>query len=200
MNRVSLFTLAAVGLMACGPGAKIATGKQGAAEALFAASRPTKSAADKSQTPADIGTITWNCPKGGTAELSAAGAGINIGGGNTSVGLKLNLKYNGCGLADSDAGIAVYNGSLTLTQSVQVVSSSVSIEQSFAGKVLVQGAFDDYLDANVKQIISAAALESGATVDMKLQGSIATSSGSYTFDESISVTSGRLSVQVKSSN
>jgi hypothetical protein len=197
MKRVVLYSMAVVGLMACGPGAKVGGGKQGAAEALFAASRPTKSAADKSATPADIGTITYNCPQGGSAELSAAGASISIGG-TTSVGLKLNLKYNNCGLATSDVGTAVYNGTMVLTQSVKVASSAVSIEQQFVGKVNVQGAFDDYLDANVKQIIEAAALESSASVAMTLQGTISTSSGTYTFDEAVNVTAGKLTVEVKS--
>jgi hypothetical protein len=198
MMRVVIFSMAAIGLMACGPGAKIAPGEQGAAESLFAASKPTKSAADKNGSPADIGTITYNCPEGGTAEITAAGASINIGN-NTQVGLKLNLKYNGCGLAKSDVGVAVYNGSLTLVQSVKVVSTSVSVEQSFSGRVLVQGAFDDFLEADVKQVIEAAALASGASVSMTLIGTIKNSSGSYTFDKAITVTSGSISVEVKSS-
>jgi hypothetical protein len=197
MKRVVFYSMAVVGLMACGPGAKVGGGKQGAAEALFAASRPTKSAADKSATPVDIGTISYNCPQGGSAELSAAGANITIGG-TTSIGLKLNLKYNNCGLATSDVGTAVYNGTMVLTQSVKVASSAVSIEQQFVGKVNVQGAFDDYLDANVKQIIEAAALESSASVAMTLQGTISTSSGTYTFDEAVNVTAGKLTVEVKS--
>lgn len=196
MMRVVLFAMAAVGLTACGPGAKIGGGEQGAAEALFAASRPTKSAADKNASPADLGTITYNCPEGGSAELSAAGASIVVGQ-TTSVGLKLNLKYNACGLAKSDVGTAVYNGSLSLIQSVKVASAEVAIEQSFSGRVLVQGAFDDFLETDVKQLISAAALSSGASVEMKLVGKVSTSSGNYTFDREVSVTAGKITVEVK---
>lgn len=194
MKKLLFLAVSLLGLVACGPGAKITEGKQGAAEALYAASLPTKAGADRAATPIDLtGAVKWNCPEGGSAEITGFSVNIGLGTG-TSVSQSINLQYNGCGLAKSDVGVAVYNGTLQVSQKVLASSSGAAIEQSFKGKVLVQGAFDDFLDADVTQSVQAGALgTSGAGVAMTLKGTVANSSGSYAFDESVSVTAGRIS-------
>ena len=85
VKRISMLVVSSLAMMACGPGLKI-DGKQGAAEAMFAASQPTKG--NTSASPADL---TANCPEGGTAAIT--GAGISIGG--SGVGTSFNMKYSG---------------------------------------------------------------------------------------------------------
>ena len=196
VKRVLTLVVSSFVMVACGPGAKI-DGKQGAAEALFAASKPTKAKADTSATPVDLtGGISFGCPEGGSADISGAGISIGTGGVATSV----TLTYKGCGLAKSDVGVAVFNGDMTLSQSVATSAGNVAVDQSFKGKVLVQGAFDDFLDADVKQSIAVGDLgATGTGVSMTLKGTIKTSQDTYTFDEMVTVTSGNISAKINAS-
>ncbi len=205
MNRfaIAAFTVSVVALSACGPGAKISGNKESAASALFAASMPTKASSDKSSGGADLtGDLAYNCPQGGTAKLSGFSAVFGAGGGTLNVGQKFTITYNACGLAKSDYGTAVYNGSMTAEQTVnlaggQGTGGSVAIDQKLKGKVSVQGAFDDFIDADVTQQVSAAALGTGSgSLSMKLIGTVATSNGSYTYNEDVNVTAGSLSAEV----
>ena len=190
VKRVLMLVVGSFVMMACGPGAKI-DGKQGAAEAMFAASQPTK--ASTSASPVDINA---NCPQGGTASIT--GAGISIGGGG--VGTSFNMKYNGCGVAKSDVGVAIYNGDITFTQSVMTSGGNVNVEQAFKGKILVQGAYDDFLDCDVKQQVAVGDLgASGTGVSVVLKGTITTSEGTFTFDESVSVIAGQISAKINTS-
>ncbi len=191
LKSMAAMTLCTV-LMACGPGAKI-DGKQGAAEALFAASQPTKANMDTTSSPIDLtGGITWNCPEGGSAKISGAAISFGTSGGSTGV----TISYTNCGLAKSSAGIALYNGELTVSQEVGVTSTTASVSQRFKGKVLVQGAYDDFIDADVSQEVNVGDLgTTGKSVSMRLRGDIATSEGSFSFDQAVEVTSGTISVK-----
>lgn len=193
VKRVVAVVVGSLAMMACGPGAKI-DGKQGAAEALFAASQPSKAKAENSATPVGgLGSISWNCPEGGSAKIS--GASVSIGQGEFSSGV--TMSYQGCGLAKSDVGVAVFNGDLTLSQNVSVGSGSATVDQKFKGKVLVQGAYDDFLDADVTQHINAGDLgANGSGVSMVLKGTIATSEGSFVFDETVTVAAGTITAKV----
>ena len=194
MKRVLMVVVGSFVMMACGPGAKI-DGKQGAAEAMFAASQPSK--ANTAASPIDISA---KCPHGGTAEISGAGISIGIGGGGAGVGTSFNMKYNGCGVAKNDLGIAIYNGELKFTQSVTAGGASANVSQGFKGKVLVQGAYDDFLDVDVSQEVAVGDLgASGTGVSVVLKGTIKTSEGTFTFDESISVVAGQISAKITAS-
>jgi hypothetical protein len=193
MLRFALIAVTTTSLFACGPGAKIGNGKQGAAEALMAATMPTKAGSDKAATPGLIPDFSWNCPKGGTARFS--GFSVSLGTlGATNVSQKFTLKYDNCGLATSSAGTAVYNGDMSVDQSVVTSTStagaSVDVDQKLVGKVLVQGAFDDFVDANVQQKVAVTALNGTGSVTATLIGTVATSSGSYDFNEAVNVTAG----------
>jgi hypothetical protein len=196
IKRVLMLAVGSLALVACGPGAKI-DGKQGAAEALLAASQPTKSATDSGATPVDLsGGVTWKCPEGGSAEIK--GGSLSIGTGGVTAGL--TLKYNGCGLAKSDVGVAVFNGSMTFSQNVMAGSSGVGLDQAFKGRVTVQGAYDDFIDADVKQIINVGDLgTAGKGVSMSLKGTITTSENTFTFDEMLTVMAGTISAKVTTS-
>ncbi len=199
MNRSAPFLGVMLALTACGPGAKIGNGKQGAAEALFAVSRPSKASADKTASPIDIGTISWPCPEGGSAKVVGVGVAVDFTGG-TSVAQKVSIAFDGCGLAKPSIGTAVFNGELAFTQAVNVAASEVGVNQKILGTVLVQGAFDDYLDADVTQTVAVGALGGTGSVGMTLKGSVSTSTGSFTFDEMVSVVAGQLSASVSASS
>ena len=88
-------------------------------------------------------------------------------------------------------------GTVTLSQKVQAVSGAVNVEQSFKGNVKFGHSYDDFLDVNVSQIVSASALsQTSGGVSMTLKGTITNSSGTYTFDEAVSVTPGKISVDI----
>lgn len=199
MNRIILFAFVAVGLVACGPGAKIGGGKQGAAEALYAASTPSKASADKTASPVDIGNISFNCPLGGSAQLVGVGVAIDLTGGGANVGQKLTIQFNSCGLAKADVGTAVYNGQMTFTQQVLTNAGTAAVNQVIKGKVSVQGAFDDFVDADVTQSLAVSALSGNATVSMSLKGTIATSAGSFTYDEMLTIIGGQITAQLATS-
>ncbi len=192
VKRISMLVVGSLVMVACGPGAKI-DGKQGAAEALFAASQPSK--ASNSASPIDVSA---NCPHGGTAEIN--GVGISIGNGGAGVGTNFNMKYNACGVAKGDIGVAIYNGELKFSQNIMASSGNALIEQGFKGKVLVQGAYDDFLDVDVSQRVAVGDLGANGTgVSVVLKGTISTSEGTFTFDESINVVAGQISAKINAS-
>ncbi len=194
VKRISMLVVGSLVMVACGPGAKI-DGKQGAAEALFAASQPSK--ASSSASPIDVSA---NCPHGGTAEINGVGISIGSGSGGAAVGTNFNMKYNGCGVAKGDIGIAIYNGELKFTQNIMASSGNALIEQGFKGKVLVQGAYDDFLDVDVSQRVAVGDLGANGTgVSVVLKGTISTSEGTFTFDESINVVAGQISAKITAS-
>lgn len=198
VKRIAALVVGSFVLMACGPGAKIG-GKQGAAEALYAASAPSSGNAN-SATPVDLAGFNWNCPHGGKASFGGAGFTIGVGSG-AGVNTDLTLKYENCGIAKSDVGVAIYNGSMTFGQNVQAGGSSVSVDQNFKGKITVTGAYDDFIDADVRQQIAVGDLgTTGKGVSMTLVGRITTSEGDFNFNEAITVTGGTISAKVSTQN
>lgn len=196
VKRVLSLVVGSFVMMACGPGAKI-NGKQGAADAMFAASQPSRAKADPSATPADLtGGIDFKCPQGGNASINGAGVSVGTGG----VSSNFTLKYNGCGMAKGDVGVAIFNGSMTFTQSVATSGGNVSVDQAFKGKILVQGAYDDFIDADVRESVSVGDLGAAGTgVSVILKGTIKTSEDTFTFDETVSVVAGQISAKIQAS-
>lgn len=192
MMRNALVALAVLGLTACGGTAKIGGGKEGAAQAFFAASSATSAGANRSASPLDVtGSVTWKCPKGGDASLQGFSVNVAGGGTGTSVNQSFTIRYNNCGAAESDMGVAVYNGSFTVTQAVITNANGVSVDQTFKGRIEVQGAFNDFIEADVKQQVAVSALSNtGGTVSMTLVGTIKTSSETFTYNEAVNVTGG----------
>lgn len=190
VKRIVMLMVGGLALVACGPGAKI-DGKQGAAEAMFAASQPSK--ASNAASPIDVSA---RCAHGGTAEIH--GAGISIGTG--SVATSFNMKYSDCGMAKSDVGIAIFNGELTFSQSVMTSGGNANLSQGFKGKLLVQGAYDDFLDVDVTQQVAVGDLGANGTgVSVVLKGTIKTSEGTFTYDEAVSVVAGKISAKIQAS-
>lgn len=194
MKRLMVVPFVAAAFLACGPGAKIGGGKEGAAQALFAASSVSNSGSSGGSGVDALASVSVNCPKGGKANLAVDVTSLGgLAGGATN----LKISYADCGLAGSDVGTAIYNGALNLSQKVAVAAGSANISQKFTGKVMLQGAFDDFIDANVTQEIVASKLTStSGAVAMKLVGTITTSSGTHSFDEEVNVTAGSIKAEV----
>lgn len=192
MKRIALVALATSALVGCGGTAKIGGGKEGAAQAFFAASSASSAGANKSAQPLDVaGSVSWKCPEGGEASLQ--GFSVNVTGGTgANVQQTFTINYNNCGAAKSDEGVAIFNGSMTVSQAVVTTNGAVSVDQTFKGHIDVRGAFNDFIEADVKQQVAVSGLSStgGAAVTMKLVGTITTSSESFTYNEDVNVTAG----------
>ncbi len=205
MNRtidMSVIFAAALSFAACGPKAEIGDGQQGAAEALYAAGTPAiSSTASNAASPLTInftGDTSVACRFGGSADFKDFGLATDTGGTGFSSGAKFTLSYDNCGIVRSSAGTAIFNGSFDVTQSIVTTNSTVTLAQTFKGKVTVGGAFDDFLQADVTQNLDVSGVNAtdGARVSESLVGTVADDSGSFTFNNRVSVTAGNLSVQV----
>jgi hypothetical protein len=205
--RICTVSCLALALAACGPGEKIASGKQGAAEALYAASGSTKQGADRLSQPLLTTDLSITCQLGGTARLSGFQAVTNTGlgnGGALSVGQSFTVTFDHCAAANtsSGSGKAELNGHVDVTQAVDVSTSSADVLQKLKGHIDYQGAMNDFLDADVTQTISAAALSAtSGGVSLNLNGTLADSSGSYTYatTDAVAVNAGTISVQASAS-
>ena len=79
--HLATISIAVVALCACGPKAQITGGKQGASEALYAASGPMKGGADKAASRIDVsGSVDVRCAEGGSATLKGFGVVLGSGG------------------------------------------------------------------------------------------------------------------------
>lgn len=166
--KIQLLTVSVVVLSvcACGPRAQISGGKQGASEALYAASGPMKGGADKYGSKIDVtGSVSVKCAEGGSATLSGFGVAFGSGG-LTDIAQSFTAEYSNCGVMTGH-GVAALNGALKVVQAVKVATGAVDIDQSMKGKLLWQGACDDFLDIDVTQKVSAGALTqtSGGDLD-----------------------------------
>ncbi len=179
--------LALVMTTGCGGAVKVGGGKAGAANALAAASKPTRASANRAATPIDLTPLAFDCPHGGKAALTDFTSEVSGNASGGSVTEKFTVTYTACGLARSEAGVALYDGTLTVSQAITGTATGGTVEQHFTGRVAIHGAFDDFLETDVTQSISASTLgaDSGS---MKLVGTLTNSGGTYTYDESLSVT------------
>jgi hypothetical protein len=196
--------VSALALVACGPGAKIGGGKQGAAEAMYAASGPT-SGGVSGASPIDLpglglgGDIGVTCRYGGKATLQGYSISnfIDPATQAVTIGQSFTVAYDRCVVAKLDIGNAELNGSWTVSQNVATTTTNVNVEQAFKGKIFYNGAFNDFLDVDVKQTVAVTALNAASGgVSINLVGKVADTSGSYDFNEAVNVTAGSISVDL----
>jgi hypothetical protein len=189
--RLSLLAVASAALVACGGGAKLGGGKEGAAQALFEASQPAGKGGQGNYLQAllagqtSIGAeVKVDCSKGGSVALKVDLSSI----GNSSGNFKYNLEYDDC----SEDGVNEYNGEMSMEFIIDIGSSSGSISMRLKGEIEISGEIDDFIDADVTETISFDALSAtSGSVTVKINGSIKTSEGSYTYtNESITITVG----------
>jgi hypothetical protein len=205
--RLSLVAGVAISLLACGGGAKIGGGKEGAAAALFAASGSTKTNGSLldvvGQNLDQSGEFTGNCPFGGKATYKGFQL-INDVQNPTNIEQKFTLSYAACGATTFDnpkttaveKDVVVVNGDMTLAQKmsfdVSKPSASGNVTQTMKGDLKFGGAFDDSLNADITQTVDWSKLGTqGGTVTVTLNGKIVTSTETYTYNnEVISLTAG----------
>lgn len=205
--RLSLLALATTALVACGGGAKIGGGKEGAAKALFDASQPAGQGGNKSQQGLNVSGLGLNvsglvdprtlasaadtslevavdCAKGGSVKLKLDLTST----GNQSGGFKYKVSYDKC----SQDGINSFKGDMTIEYSFAGTGTSLDLAMRMKGKIEISGDVDDFIDADVTETISLAATSAtSGTVTVKLNGSIKTSEGSYTYaNEALTITAG----------
>lgn len=183
---VAAFTLA---VTACAPGARLGGGKEGAAEALFQASSPATGARGAAlqaiRSGAFTGSIKVDGRKSGTATLTAdVLASVKQG------EVAYAVKYDNY----SDDGKVFYNGTLTMGVGfkfdVSDDAASGDVQISFKGRVRMSGEIDDFLEADVTETLSFSAIAaSGASVTLKLDGTIQTATETHTYaNETLSFT------------
>lgn len=191
--RLSLVAAATTALVACGgSGAKIGGGKEGAAKAAFQAGQPAGQGANTSgqnllrQLAAGAATgsaeFSTDCAKGGSVKLKLDLTSTD----NQSGGIKYKADYNKC----SQDGINSYDGSMEMEFKANITGSSVELSIRLKGKVDITGTIDDSIDADVTETFAATATSAtSGTVSIKVDGSIKTSSASYTYaNETLNIT------------
>ena len=188
--RLSLVAAVALAITACGGGAKLGGGKEGAAEALFQASGPaasTKGSIARLQSSgATTGEVKVDGQKSGSVTLS-----FDITETDTSSGaIAYNVKYDNF----SDDGKNFYSGYMDLKIKFNFdftnTSSSGSMVLTMKGKMDISGEISDFLDADITQTVDFNALsnQSGAVV-VTLNGKISTSTETHVYNnETISFT------------
>ncbi|HEX8701047.1 MAG TPA: hypothetical protein VF815_19540 [Myxococcaceae bacterium] len=195
--RLSVLAVAAAALVACGGdeeqqvGAKLGGGKQGAAQALFEASQPASQGGQGGllqalvSGAAGVGTeVTVNCAKKGSVKLK-----LDLTSGNdTSGSLKYELEYNAC----NEDGANQFDGKLAMELKFAATETSAALELKLKGRIAISGEIEDYLDADVTETIDVMATgKDSGSVTVKLNGTIATSTESYVYNnESITITVG----------
>ncbi|MFZ5471933.1 MAG: hypothetical protein ACOZIN_21090 [Myxococcota bacterium] len=210
--RVSLLGAIAAGLVACGGGAKLGGGKEGAASALFtaaSASTSNGSILDLTAQNIDIGigtSVTVKCRFGGQVTIKGV---LSVDSTNSSASVEQNatLVYDNCANTTYDnpqtpaveKDNVVLNGTLDVAQKVDASAGAGHVQQTLEGKVQFGGAFDDFIDAQVTQSVEWAKLgTSGGSVSVTLEGTITTSSETYSYaKESVSFTAGVLVAEPK---
>jgi len=192
--RISLVAACTALLAACGGGAKLQS-KQEAANAAFAASQGTNSAQGSllqlAQQNAGLNVeVTVNCPKSGKATIKYQ-VDTTGGSGSGSAALQFRLTYDNC----SYTGETAMSGAMDVSMSAEAIGMSFAMNISMKGKINFTGEVNDFVDVDVVQTVDASKLSSadGASVSIKLRGTITTSTQPYSFrDETITVTAGQI--------
>ena len=188
-SRSDLLASLALALSACGgSGAKLAGGKEGAAQALFQASQASSdamsSAASARQVSASAGrpsmSMSVDCKKGGKVSLALDVDESFEGDGSGE--LSYTLDYDDC----SQDGINAFDGKL-LTHLVTDMEAgeSFSMASKLKGKLDISGDIDDFVEADVTQLVDIDVddVDAGTgTVTVRLSGTIKTSTATYTYD------------------
>ncbi len=193
-TRLTILSAMTLGLAACGGGAKLGGGKEGAAQAAFQASQPAGRGSKTGQALLEQAlasgavnvSLTANCAEGGTASLALVHKLDGL--------LNYSITYDAC----SEDGENAYTGTMETSVGFDLDLNNTSASGSFfiamKGKLTIEGEVSDFIDANVKMSMAFAAtsMRSGS-VSLVVDGTIKTGDGSYVYaKESLAVASGRL--------
>lgn len=178
--RFTVVAALTMGLMACGRGAKLGGGSQGAAQAAYEAGSAANeagglAAAALAAGQVNIGlTVSADCPKGGKVHLT-----YTITGDEQAGELSYDVKYDNC----SVNGKTRYGGNMKMTLGGTGDGTNGVLAFKLKGKVTLSGAIDDFVDADVTQTITiSGAGTDSASVGIVLTGTISTSTETYTYN------------------
>ncbi|MBN1209859.1 MAG: hypothetical protein JXB05_33725 [Myxococcaceae bacterium] len=188
--RLSILAAATAALMACGGGgAKLGGGKEGAAKALFEASQPAGQGGKSNgqalierlaSAAQSIGNAdrSVDCAHSGSVALKLDLTSVIVDG-TGEVKFKSEVDYKGC----NEDGANEFNGKMTMEFKLSALGSAATIELKLKGKIEISGEIEDFLDADVTQIISAAATsQTTGSATITITGTIKTSESTYTYD------------------
>jgi hypothetical protein len=179
------------GLVACGGGAKLGGGKEGAAQAAFQASKPAGRGGKTAQRLLDQAlasgaisiTLSANCDWSGKVSMVLNANTISPDG-----SLNYTVKYDDC----NEDGLNTYNG--TMATSIRYVFDDPAFDPYYThgafligmkGKLTIEGAVADFIDADVRLTMDFSALsEDSGTVRIVADGYIKTSEDHFTYDAS----------------
>jgi hypothetical protein len=188
--RLSILAVAAAALAACGGGAKIGGGKEGAAKALFQASQPAGKSGSSGQNilvalanaASVTGEATVNCASGGSVKVAVDISSV----GNQSGVIKYNVEYKSC----NQDGVNEFDGSMAMSLSLSGTATTAELALHLKGKIEISGDIKDFLDADITETIAIAATSAtSGTVTVKLNVTIKTSENSYSYvNESLTIT------------
>lgn len=199
MRMIRGMTLAAValGLTACGGGAKLGGGKNGAAQAAFQASQPAGRGSKTGQALVDQAlasgaasiSLSASCSKGGRVSL------VLDAGSTPKVGfLTYVVRYEDC----NEDGQNEYSGQMATTMGFDLDNTPNGSFGSFViamkGKLTIEGAVSDFIDTDVRLSMDFAAtsLRTGS-VKLVLDGTITTSTQKYVYaHETLATAAGEL--------
>ncbi|WP_257460678.1 hypothetical protein [Archangium lipolyticum] len=196
-SRLMVVSAMMAGLTACGGGAKLGGGKEGAAQAAFQASQPLGRNGKTAQRLLDQAlasgattiAISAKCSQGGEVSLA-----LDLNGAGPVGSLKYSVTYDAC----SEDGKNEYNGTMAtaLLFDAQVGggNASLSFVTVLKGRLTIEGEVSDFIDADVtlSMDISASSMRSGS-VKLVTNGSIKTSDGSFTYNnETLTIVAGEL--------
>lgn len=187
--RLSLMAAAAASLVACGGGAKLGGGKEGAAQAVFQASGPANKTSQAAMNRLASGisvSETVKCSQGGSATFTMDED--NLFADDTQVALAFDVSYDGC----SEDGKNELDGKMTIGMYVSTDGvSSAEVAMRFKGELEISGEVEDFINADVVEYIGVNGTSSQVTV--VVDGFIETSEAKYTYNkESITFTAGEL--------
>lgn len=184
--RPFLVLCLATALTACGGGAKLGGGKEGAVEALQEIGSlgndasgawhggTVKAASDITFTD----TRTVKCAHGGTVKVST-GLDASGGGSTGTVALVQTLELDGC----NPKGRNTFDGTMTTTMNVAGTDTTATVDARYKGRVDISGEVDDFVDADVTFTMSAAQVgKTGAEVTLTSRGTITTSTATHTYN------------------
>lgn len=190
--RLSILAVASAALVACGGGAKLGGGKEGAAQALFEASQPAGKGGQGNLLQALASgaagidaEVSVDCAQGGSVKLKLDLNSID----QTSGSFKYELEYKGC----NEDGANEFDGKMTMEFKFATDGTTTAkVELKLKGKIEISGEIDDFIDADVTETIDVTATGANSgSVTVKLNGTIKTSEESYTYtNESITITVG----------
>jgi hypothetical protein len=198
--RLSLLALATTALVACGGGAKLGGGKEGAAKALFEASQPAGKGGNSSSQGLNVSglvnprllasaadtnlEVAVNCAHGGSVKMKLDLTSF----GSQAGSFKYDLEYKDC----NEDGVNEFKGKMTMELLLDGGTNSLELAMRLKGKIEISGDINDFIDADVTETLSVTATGvSTGTVSIKLNGTIKTSEGSYAYNnESITINAG----------